>query len=80
MSKKRKKYVVNNIQPKMIKGLKNIHLHGDEIAKADDEHYKKSNQKSANDVIDDTTVEVYDEDQSDDGYPTEEINPEDIPF
>lgn len=33
---------LNNIQPKMVKGLKNIHLHGNEIAKADDEHYKKN--------------------------------------
>jgi len=37
---------LHNLQPKMIKGLKNIHKHGDEVAQANDDHYKKNAQQT----------------------------------
>ena len=38
---------IHNLQPKMIKGLKNIHKHGNDIAKANDEHYWANAQQTA---------------------------------
>ena len=42
---------LHNSQPKMIKGLKNIHRHGDEVAKADDKHYQKNAQQTSKEDI-----------------------------
>ena len=37
---------LHNLQPKMVKGLDNIHIHGDEVAQADDDHYRKNAQQT----------------------------------
>ena len=37
---------IENIKPKTVKGLKNIHIHGFEKAKDDDKHYEKNAQQT----------------------------------